>query len=1416
MTLKTTSLMFKRIRLITTALMASVSCLPSLAQLSNGSFENAVQNPHYQQKGNTPNSIAWHQATFATGWYSPNGGSPDLFDDGETNSAACGNPNDISDNPGYPALGNDPATPPLCCYPQVCCSQNTWGSQFTRDQTNDPIWGAQQYNNRFAGFAAGSEYIQTQFTQLTAGVTYEVRFWVSRADLSANCARLQILLSHNSMNAPYSFGPMSYSSDPDAYVLTCPYFAVTKTDWLELVFSFTSTGTERFLTIGVFDVNGIINSQGQPEALFAPSSAVGDCGDVNSGNPCGGVQPSSIAYGNNQTVNCPSPGAYCQIGSATVYYYIDDVSLRPTCTGFPLPVVYNDQTITPANGASNTNILLTGNITVNGSVNFSGCTIRCNPGTSITIPAGSHLILNNGTVLSGGCNNLMWFGIRVNNGGSLTINSATIEDAMLGIDCNAGFLSINRGTFRKNVDCIKWQNPTATSGQFIRSSTFDMVPPLVDATQGVNGHSRFGVRYINASLTTPMQFGGAGFGQGCVFIGGLYAIVADRASLNVINCNFSQTVQTAIDFRGDITFSSIKDLKVTGCTFNDGKNHVKSYFKSNLTIESSTFSDASEHSVLWFYNPDCHLKIGDEGDATKGNVFNNNGWTAVVTSGNATAQTNITPLSNPSNTTYSTLIISNNKVNGPPWATGFLVTENVLGSNLTYQQLSITNNVLSGLNEGILVTNIRGWGSFYSELTAPQGLPTTWIHKNQILASTVINATATCIKVDNAPGLNISQNGMDSDNNQDWQNTGLRIDNSENSEIADNITGAGRGIIAAGSMMWSNIHCNTMVGNEAGIVLGYCALRPDASLTHGFRDFPNDPGESYTNNFVLMPPYHADIHNWYSDLDKNQWVWSSTVTPSYPIVWYDGVNGGPNQSGLNSSIIYPFIGAFVCGGFPYRLAFTPENVSPVSADPDLQWRYDYNYQVVKNNTNMGSSNYSSQNIKRIIKIENGINSGNYAMAIAQMNGFSPSNLIEQNYKTVLQIMLDISSPTRRELNANEVATLTQIAEQNPRTSGTAVTLARGILRVQLNLKFKDEEFVTEDRVKGTAFIQSPCCLAPASGTQLVFADQLGNVLPIAPALVDQNGNFSFDPYQLNYYNDLFPGTLFRIAAADGSKFTVLNKDFKILSDWITASPIEIILGGAKEDYVTTSNLLNTSVVASTIAVDGGGNTYTVGTVSSPSGSDFLVEKRNPSGSVLWTKNYHGHHAAGNDSATCTTFGADGHLYVAGKVWNGSAYNFATVKYDTTGFMQWEIVLEDSVFNDAPIAIGFYSSDTSVIVTGSCTNSSSAHYKTVKYKQCVTGPSSSRLGQPAQPQIGITKSVNYYPNPNSGSITIDTKGVGCTITLFNVNGQEVWSKGNLSNGVVEFPENQVPDGVYLCKFTMTDGQTQFEKLIIQRN
>jgi hypothetical protein len=485
----------------------------------------------------------------------------------------------------------------------------------------------------------------------------------------------------------------------------------------------------------------------------------------------------------------------------------------------------------------------------------------------------------------------------------------------------------------------------------------------------------------------------------------------------------------------------------------------------------------------------------------------------------------------------------------------------------------------------------------------------------------------------------------------------------------------------------------------------------------------------------------------------------------------------------------------------------------ILADPVQQWRANYNYEVQRQNTLQGNAGVASANIKTVIRIENAIGSKNYNLAQSQLSSLVPSNNIEQNYKDVLSIMLALAYPIAREPNASEIVALSAIAEQSPGVAGPAVYSARETLFFFFNTTFKDEDYRASDEVRGVANIETPCCLTPASGTSLGFLDDEGNDLPIAEAVVQPDGSFAFDPFQLAYFSQQDPTMKYRIYAKSPSRFTVLDKDSLTLSDWIAASPLNLTLGGVNMDAMSLSSSPDTVIQQQTSVQDASGNTFTIGTTNS-SNSDMLIQKHAPNGQLIWSKTFDGP-TSGSDSAKSVTMDSHGSVYVAGKVWNGNHYDFQAIKYDSVGDMQWSSIIVDSAGrNNEPTGIAVNSNDETVCVTGTCISLSQIQYRTVIFTQCLSS-SSTRLSQPLQEEMPQPILVEIFPNPSGGSLTVSLTDEGGSLELFDLNGKLIFSQQMLQSGSLELPENQVADGLYLLKFTTATGRSQFGKIVIQR-
>lgn len=95
--------------------------------------------------------------------------------------------------------------------------------------------------------------------------------------------------------------------------------------------------------------------------------------------------------------------------------------------------------------------------------------------------------------------------------------------------------------------------------------------------------------------------------------------------------------------------------------------------------------------------------------------------------------------------------------------------------------------------------------------------------------------------------------------------------------------------------------------------------------------------------------------------------------------------------------------------------------------------------------------------------------------------------------------------------------------------------------------------------------------------------------------------------------------------------------------------------------------------AAAMCLDNNGNVYVTGKGSFTSGApyDYVTVKYNSSGAEQWGARYNG---TGNqsDAANCIAVDAAGNVYVSGGSLGGAAegYDFATVKYSSSGIQQW--------------------------------------------------------------------------------------------------------------------------------------------------
>lgn len=1368
----------KRLALLALTAIMTISAMGNVLQ--NGDFEGSNLPPSHKE----PDWPNFNINRFPNYWNSPTGGSPDYFNDGY-NGFTCSSNGNI-DN--------------WTCFPNVCTSTNVFGAQNPRTSGN----------HAYVGFAPDHEYIQQGFTQLSAGACYTVGFWLSLGDLSNYDARMQVLFSYDNLQDHTHYGAMDssyYSSDPYAYVLTDRHYSRNKTGWVHVSFSFKATGHERFMTIGIFDHDGIWDQvqQARIPIIEAYTGGAGDCGNLSSGNPCG----PSYQNENNQTL-------YCQ-NSGELYYYIDDVSLDATTTQLSIDYSFNSQSI--SSSYTNKTIIISGNCTISGSVTLTNCEVFCNNNASITVPSGAYLHLvgasNDSTVLHAGCD-LMWRGMLI--GGQLELNHSCIEDAVTAVKVQdgGGWYFSNDSYFRRN-DTDMIINGASSFSNYIKGTTFDHTAPLRD-TALVDDYGVIGIKVKGTSSTGTITVGGTGSGERCTFLKGRYGIISDKADINMKACEFKDVGLYGIEFTNFTTGS--RSLNITdSCYFKNVPLAIFSHNLTNLKVQNSDFYKCAA-GINWYDNFNCDLIIGDDSSYTLGNTFTGCAYPVTCWNNRSTAANN-TDLFYANDSVATNILISHNQMFGivnmmanniNTVVTGISLNEYSAGSVTAYRTCVVSENLMTLTTTGIELNNVVGWGfAAQGNAQLSEQVPNK-IENNGIGLTTAATPWARGIVIRHSSGWNVPANSISSDAPENWQNNGIYLENSENTETVGNAIVAGTGIVIAQDELYSNIHCNSLVNNSCAINLAQAALRTPG-MKHGKYLSASNSWEAY-NNYISTTniPWGLPVQNYFSDTAYVKWIWDNTSTSTNPKVW-NSANGAFETNKTSHSLISSTVGGDSCafqpvyGGEIFDVPFASGSASPSSfADPVAQWVADYNYEIRRINSGQGDSLQASANIKTVIAIETAIGQRNFSTATSLMSSFSPDNTVEQNYYDVFAVLLDVNGEEISEATSSQKDALIAIAEENVNSGGLAVNLARSYLFVKYRLSFTDPDY-TGDKTHGEATISSPCEITPYDQTVLSFMDDDGNELPIAGSVIQPDGSFTFDPFQMNYYSTLYSSTQFRIYAKYGSTYTVVNRDFMKLGEWLSASPIHIDLSGVAVALDTVDASPYKTIDHYIRMEDSQRNVYQIG-VTSGSNSDWLIEKRTSGNSLIWSRAYDGP-VSGNDTATCMYVDGQDNVYVAGKVWTGQSYDYMALKYDADGYLVWSSLLDDSLKRDnEPTGIVWDEGDNSVQVIGTC----DGDYRYVQFFQCL--PSSQRQAQPGP----VTQNpVEFYPNPSDGKITVNLHGQpGGTLELYTLTGKLVYSQHITESGEVVLSEKAVADGVYLLKFTITNASPQVSKVIIQRN
>ncbi len=239
--------------------------------------------------------------------------------------------------------------------------------------------------------------------------------------------------------------------------------------------------------------------------------------------------------------------------------------------------------------------------------------------------------------------------------------------------------------------------------------------------------------------------------------------------------------------------------------------------------------------------------------------------------------------------------------------------------------------------------------------------------------------------------------------------------------------------------------------------------------------------------------------------------------------------------------------------------------------------------------------------------------------------------------------------------------------------------------------------------------------------------------------------------------------------------------------------------------------------ATALVLDGSGNVYVTGrSYDLGTDYDYLTIKYDASGAEQWVARYNGP-GNDNDEATALVVDKSGSVYATGGSYgSGTDYDYATIKYDTFGTVQW-IVQYNGPGNayDHATAVAIDAS-LNVYLTGSSFGSSTSEdYATVKYQQIQTGVKS---GVPIPAEVSLTQN---YPNPFNPSTTIEyalPRSTYVKLEIFNVLGEMIslLKDGSQNAGYhsVVFEVEGLPSGIYFYRL-QTEDFVETKKLVLMR-
>jgi hypothetical protein len=276
-------------------------------------------------------------------------------------------------------------------------------------------------------------------------------------------------------------------------------------------------------------------------------------------------------------------------------------------------------------------------------------------------------------------------------------------------------------------------------------------------------------------------------------------------------------------------------------------------------------------------------------------------------------------------------------------------------------------------------------------------------------------------------------------------------------------------------------------------------------------------------------------------------------------------------------------------------------------------------------------------------------------------------------------------------------------------------------------------------------------------------------------------------------------------------------DGSSLTDWAT---VAYDAAGADRWIARETGPVQNNDAATAMAIDDSAHIYVAGTLWNMSDPDYHIVKYDSRGRTEWTGEYGLNNV---DQPNGVVVDGSGNVYVTGQSmdYGGTNWDYATVKYDSSGQEQWVGRYHGPVDNgyDWGTAIAI-DGQGSVLVTGYSEGESTAYdYATVKYSQVPAiqeppAPPSWSLAPSAAPNPFCFSTSVAYTVPEEEDAALAVLDVtGRPVRMLAATHQQTGAHRALWDGRDELGRT-VPDGVYFCKLRAGD-ENRTVKLVLQR-